>query len=265
VGVQWTLTYSYWCYFNSSIPAINVAITPGSPQAADASIAASVQDTQQASNPLNGWFTLGFGEFCDTAQVTLGESPEALQAKVENLPGVPSGVDVTMYGNVHEGLTYTVSFAASGPQDDHDSSSALKVVDSDITGSQPSISTYVMQKGSPDLFYGPIPAEMLRVPVPSNKGIQLEVNGVPSACGATLEGSAGLVPGSTVAGNASAACSFETSATATPVLFSVVPNGTIAPGSNVMVSVLASMVGLVRPCVNVSCLLATAQELHSNH
>jgi hypothetical protein len=260
IGLQWTLTYSYWTFFNSSIPSINVAITPGLPQAADASITAAVQDIQQASTPLTGWFTLGFGEYCDTVQVTVGESPEAVQAKVENLPGVPSVVDVTMYGNIHEGLTYTVSLAAAGPQSD--SASTLKVVDSDITGSEPSISTYVMQKGSSDLFYGPIPADMLRVPVLTNKGIQLEVNGVPSACGVTLEGTAGLLPGSSIAGNASAACSFEASASATPALFSVVPNGTIAPGTNVMVSVL---VGRIRTCVHKCCCLPWPLLVQATH
>jgi hypothetical protein len=189
-----------------------------------------MQDTQAASTPLGGWFYLGIGDFCDTVQVVVGEEAEALQEKLQKLPGVAAGVDVERSGSSHDALTYTITFPAlSGKV------AGLRVVDSNITGSNPSVTTTVMQQGSPELFYGPIPAEFLRVPVPTNKGIQLEVNGVPSACGTTLEGTGALVPGRTVAANASAACDFEATASATPSLSSVVPNGTITP-INILVS-----------------------------
>jgi hypothetical protein len=225
VGLQWTLTFSYWTYTNARIPPINVAVSPASPQTSEAAVAVTLQDTQQASTPLSGWVNLAIGDFCDTVQVAVGDSAEAVQAKVEQLPGVSPGVDVERSGSVHEGFTYTVTFPAlSGDM------ASLRVADASmLAGSRPSVTTSVLQAGSPELFYGPIPAELLRVPVPSNKGIALEVNGVLSACGPTVEGAGGLLPGSVTPVSAVSACTFEASASATPTLSSVVPNGTIIP------------------------------------
>lgn len=187
-------------------------------------VTVTMQDTQPASTRLSGWFALGIGEYCDAVQVVVGEEAEALQAKLQKLPGVMPGVDVELSGSSHDALTYTVTFPALAGD-----VARLRVVDSNITGSNPSVTTTVVQRGSPELFYGPIPAEFLRVPVLTNRGIQLEVNGVASACGGTLEGTGALVPGRTVAANASAGCGFEATASATPLLSSVVPNGTIVP------------------------------------
>lgn len=227
VGLQWTLTFSYWTYTNTSIPPVSVAISPTSPQASQAAFTATLQDTQQASKPLSGWFGLAIGDFCDTVQVAVGDSADAVQAKVEQLPGVSPGIEVERSGSVHDGFTYTVTFPAlSGDV------ASLRVADASmLAGSRPSVTTSVVQAASPELFYGPIPAELLRVPVPTNKGIALEVNGVPSACGPTVEGAAGgLQPGSiTPVSAVSTYCTFEASASATHTLSSVVPNGTIVP------------------------------------
>ena len=228
VGLQSTITFNYWSYTNTLIPAVNIAVS--APQGAAAGVIATLQDTQQASTPMAGSFTLAIGEYCDTVQVAVGETPEGLQAKVESLPSVPAGVEVTASGSVHDSLAYTITFPSSAGD-----VPSLRVASSDITGSQPSVSTTTLQKGSTDMFYGPIPAELLRVPSATNKGIQLHIDGVPSACGMTFEGTNELVPGSTVPANASAACSFEATASATPMLSSVVPNGTIAP-LNILVS-----------------------------
>lgn len=218
------MTFNYYSYGSSPVPPMNVQFAPGALQAAEATV--SVKDTQSASTPMAGSFLLGIGEYCDTVQVAVGETAESLQAKITSLPGVTGGVDVTVSGSVHDSLAYTVTFA--GLAGDVPS---LKITDTtSITGSRPSVTVSTLQIGSSDLFYGPIPADLLRLPVPTNKSIQLEVNGVPSACGTTLEGTAGLVPGSSLAANAtSTACSFQASAMATPVLFNSVPNGTIAP------------------------------------
>lgn len=222
VGLQWTLAFSYWTYTNTSIPPVNVAISPASPQASQAAVTATLQDTQQASTPLSGWFGLAIGEFCDTA---VGDSAEAVQAKLEQLPGVSPGVDVERSGSVHDGFTYTVTFPAlSGDV------ASLRVANASmLAGSRPRVTTSVVQAGSPELFYGPIPAELLRVPVSTSKGIALEVNGVSSACGPTVEGAGRLQPGSITPVSAVSACTFEASASATPTLSSVVPNGTIIP------------------------------------
>lgn len=236
VGLQWALTFSYWTYTQTLIPTINVATSPSLPQASDAAITVAIQDTQQASTPLSGSYSLAIGEFCDTVQVAVGEPPESLQAKLLSLPGMPADVDVTSSGSVHSVLSYTVSFPALAG-----GMLALRVADSTLSGSTPSIAVTVVQQGSSELFYAPIPADLLRVPVLTNKGIELEVNGAPSACGPTLEGSSGLVPGSTIAAGAMPACDFETSASATPLLSSVVPNGTITP-INVLVSMCMALI-----------------------
>lgn len=231
-GFQWTITWSYWTYTNSLIPTINVALSAGAPQAANPGVSVSMRDKQQASTPLSGTFSLAIGEHCETVQVVVGEPTESLQAKIESLPGVDPGVDVTWSGSVHDALTYSVafsSFAGAVP--------SLRVLNSSgVAGSQPSISVTTVQQGSAELFYGPIPVEFLRVPVASNKAVQLEVNGVPSACGATLEGTAGLAPGSVRASNASTACDFAASIGATPILSGIIPNGTLVP-VNLLVSV----------------------------
>lgn len=238
VGLLWELAFSYWTYAQTPIPPITVAISPNAPQASDPSVTVTIQDTQQASTPLTGSIDLAFGDFCDIIQIAVGDSPESVQAKLATLPGMPPGADVTTSGSIHSTLSYTVTFQApvgsvAGAMP------TLRIADSTLGGSKPSVSVSVVQEGSTALFYAPIPADLLRVPVPSNKGIVLEVNGVPSACGATLEGTAGLVPGGTIAAGALAACDFATSAAATPVLSSVVPNGTIVP-VNILVGSIAT-------------------------
>lgn len=232
VGVQWTLVFNYWLYTNTPITAINAVISAASPQAAAAAVTVTMQDTQPASTPLNGWFNLAIGDYCDTVQVAIDDAAEVLQAKLAKLPRVSDGVDVERSGSIHEGFVYTVTFSALAGD-----MPSLRVVDSNVTGSRPSIRTAVVARGSPELFYGPIPAEFLRVPVPANKGIQLEISGVPSACGCTLEGVGQLWAGSTITASSYAACNFEATAAATPTLSSVVPNGTITP-VNVLVSEL---------------------------
>jgi len=184
-----------------------------------------MQDTQAASRPMTGSYTIAIGNFCDTVELTVGEPAESVQAKVEALPSVEGGVDVSVAGSVHDSLTYTITFPGSAG-----AVPSLRVVDSSkLGGSQPTVTASLVQSGSSELFYGPVPGELLRVPVASSNTIQLEVNGVPSACGTTYEGTSGLVPGRTIAANASAACRFQASTLATPVLSNVVPNGTIVP------------------------------------
>uniref|UniRef100_A0A383WCP6 Fibrocystin-L n=1 Tax=Tetradesmus obliquus TaxID=3088 RepID=A0A383WCP6_TETOB len=217
------LDYS-WRLSNNTLP-FNTALQPadttaGAPQLPDGA-SLTLQLFRNASQPFGGSFTLSLGSFCDAVTVQVGESEDSFRAKINSLPGVggahaADGVEVQRAVDENARLIYTVTFSSlAGDLPE------LRVVDSsNVTGSQPSVTVTTLQNGSTDAFYGPIPGEMLRVPVTYNNTVQLEVNGVAAACGSTYETTLSLPPGSAAD---AAVCGFSHSIAATPIVTRVVP------------------------------------------
>jgi hypothetical protein len=231
------LDYS-WRHGNSTAP-FNAALQPAdtdsltnTPQLPDGA-SLTVQLFRNASQPFGGTFTLALGNYCDAAVIQVGESEDGFRSKINSLPlvaGVNSanGVEVQRPVDENARFVYTVTFSSLAG----DLPELLVVDSSNVTGSQPSVTVSTLQNGSSDAFYGPIPGDMLRVPITYNNTVQLEVNGVPAACGSTYETSLSLPPGSAAD---AAVCAFSHSSAATPTVTRVVP---VVPinASNIVVS-----------------------------
>lgn len=229
------LDYS-WRLSNNTLP-VNTALQPADTSAGASQLpdgaSLTLQLFRNASQPFGGTFTLSLGSFCDAVTVQVGESEDSFRAKINSLPGVAGalaadGVEVQRAVDENARFIYTVTFSSlvgDLPE--------LRVVDSsNVTGSQPSVTVTTLQNGSTDAFYGPIPGEMLRVPVTYNNTVQLEVNGVAAACGSTYETTLSLPPGSAAD---AAVCGFSHSIAATPAVTRVVPTVPIN-ASNLVVS-----------------------------
>jgi hypothetical protein len=212
--------------FNAALQPTHITSAPtdalGNPQP-PAGTSLTLQLFRNASQPFGGTFTLALGDYCDAVVLQVGESEDGFRAKINSLLGVTGtattlseGVEVQRWTDENARFTYTVTFSSvAGDLPE------LRVVDSsNLTGSQPSITITTLQNGSTDAFYGPIPGDMLRVPVTYNNTVQLEVNGVSAACGSTYETTLSL-PAGVVAD--AAVCGFSHSAAATPTVTHVVP------------------------------------------
>jgi hypothetical protein len=224
--------------FNAALQPTDITSAPtdtsGTPLP-PAGAALTLQLFRNTSQPFGGTFTLALGDYCDAVVMQVGESEDGFRAKVTSLPGVTGtattlseGVEVQRWTDENARFIYTVTFSSlAGDLPE------LRVVDSsNMTGSQPSITVTTLQNGSSDAFFGPIPGDMLRVPVAYNNTVQLEVNGVAAACGSTYETSLSLPPGSFAD---AAVCGFSHSAAATPTVTHVVPGFPIN-ASNLVVS-----------------------------
>ena len=91
---------------------------------------------------------------------------------------MPAGVEVSRSGSNTNNWSYDLTFSpVSGDMP------LLRLMDtSQLNGSNPSITISTLRNGSTDILLGPIPAELLQVPVPYSDSVQLEVNGVAAAC-----------------------------------------------------------------------------------
>jgi hypothetical protein len=114
---------------------------------------------------------------------------------------------------------------------------ALRVIDtSKLDGSNPSITITTIRNGSTDVLLGPIPAELLQMPVPYNDSIQLEVNGIAAAC---AEG---------------VACRFSHAANRTPRITGVTQAGDLDPSKgNAWVRCIPILALLQPACAIAAC------------
>lgn len=87
LGYQWTFLY-HGAYQNNVGP-VNVEILDGINPAIRNPFGPFVEtDIRNASTLLNGTFTLAIGGYCDTVNVSVLESEEIWQQKINSLPGV---------------------------------------------------------------------------------------------------------------------------------------------------------------------------------
>jgi hypothetical protein len=114
-----------------------------------------------------------------------------------------AGVHVALSGGIDYALTWEITYPPATsdiPQ--------LRIVSLDITnGSTPQIAVSTLVNASSDLLIAPIPAEWLQVPAIDPWAVQLEANGIGTACD----------------DDARAGCTFLYAMDSTPSITSVVP------------------------------------------
>ncbi|EFJ47176.1 hypothetical protein VOLCADRAFT_92353 [Volvox carteri f. nagariensis] len=193
----WNITFTYsWL---DNVPALVVGPSSTTPPGA-----LLAMESRSASPRLQGSFKVAFGSSCASVKINLGDSSETIKAALGSLPGLAPPKQVDVSGDGTSGYVYTITFdPINNPGDQPE----LRIADaSDLQGVNPTGSITTVWNGTTDAFYAPIPTEFLRLAVSQPGTINLQVNGVPSACA-----------------DASGICGFLYSDAATPRITGVSP------------------------------------------
>ncbi|EFJ47178.1 hypothetical protein VOLCADRAFT_92358 [Volvox carteri f. nagariensis] len=193
----WNITFTYsWL---DNVPALVVGPSSTTPPGV-----LLTMESRSASPRLKGSFKVAFGSSCASVKINLGDSSETIEAALGSLPGLAPPKQVDVSGDGTSGYVYTITFdPINNPGDQPE----LRIADaSDLQGVNPTGSITTVWNGTTDAFYAPIPTEFLRLAVSQPGTINLQVNGVPSACA-----------------DASGICGFLYSDAATPRITGVSP------------------------------------------
>lgn len=200
--VQWDVQFVY--DVGSNLPSMVAALTGASQPDA---VSVAVVPLSVATPRVTGLVTVAMGDWCDEVTISTEDTELAIGAKLASLPSLRGKTPRTVKkeGSYIGGYTITVTFDPVATPGDLP---PLRITGGNVT-TLPGVYTSVptVRNGSTNLVYTPIPAELLRLPVPISNTIEVKVNGVPAACGAT--GPSG--------------CAFTYAQAATPVITSVTP------------------------------------------
>ncbi|EFJ47175.1 hypothetical protein VOLCADRAFT_92352 [Volvox carteri f. nagariensis] len=193
----WNVTFAISAFNN--VPDLVVETNDRTPDGVEMGMEVHI-----ANPPVTGTFWVAFGENCGSVEIDVTDVSEAIRLKLASLPGMAAPQSVVVSGGPAYGYTYTVYFDPIGNPGDQP---MLKVTDiSGLSGIGTNASVVTDENGSTDAFYAPIPTEFLRLAVSQPGTINLQVNGVPSACA-----------------DASGICGFLYSDAATPRITGVSP------------------------------------------
>ena len=190
-GFTWTISFNCPAPVVGTRPSISLANV----NLTGAPIAFHWARTVTPSAPIGGTYRVGFVQGGSTSWSSpiqaFGPYPEfELRAAMANLVGSSASVAVTTYTFASlaslmpgDGYTFTVQVTYV-----HGDASSLFVFDSSsLTGTAAAATWQVVQAGSLDRFYSPLPSEWSSVAADQNQ-VSVSVNGVRSVCAAAAGG-----------------------------------------------------------------------------
>jgi hypothetical protein len=169
------------------------------------------------SPPTGGTFRLSAPGVCESVLVNVSDNASTLRAKLASLPGLGLPLRVDSVQGTPNALFNSTWRIVFDPSRDKGDLPPLRVASvSGLSGLYPAVSVVAEVNGGTDVFWAPIPGDMMALPVASPGSLSLDVNGVSAAC---------LHP--------SGLCSFTYDAAATPAVTAISPtrlglNGTDA-------------------------------------